>query len=589
MGSVSRIQADISEKKTRMFVFFDEWDKDDVRVIKSIPNGAYSQTIGGWRVPLDLAVGRQLREAYGDRLIMSPALREWARGARRREKEAKRLALADDLPLDRLALADTTLGQYLRGYQRAGVAAMRASSMINGDDMGLGKTVTTIAALAEQNLAEGFNLVVAPKSSIETVWYDEVCRWVDIQERVFMFSGDVTPHRRHQNLYHYNACRQEGWPAWMVMTAAQFRIMAPMFITLKTQFDSFIVDEFHLTGLTSGSTKKDQGSQFFKLAMQIQASRRYGLSGTPIGGQPLRLWSALRWIAPDVFRSKWQWAKQWLEVITGPFGTDFGGIRKDREDAFFTYHAPYLLRRKKEDVAPELPPKQRIVIRCDMLPAQRRQYRAFAKEAELIVDNEHMIATNRLTELSRLRAFASAECTAERKRDGTIKLHPQVAKGGKYQTLTEKLEESGIGQNGKVAVVATTFRSIATGLYLELSKKYNCGLIMGGVKGKDRANDIRSFQRGDLDIMVMTTQAGGVAITLDRADDVHILDESWNPDHQSQLEDRLLRISRIHQVTCFYYRTRGTIEEEVNQTVTEKGVTNHQILDLVRQSIKGKK
>lgn len=586
---MTKIRADISEKQTRMFLFLDRFDSDDVRVIKSIPNGAYSNTIGGWRVPLDLAIGRQLKAAFGDRLVLSPALNEWARGARRRERQAKRLALADDLPIERLAIADTTLGKYLRGYQRAGVAAMSANHMINGDDMGLGKTVCTIAALAEQNLAEGFNLVVAPKSSIETVWYDEVCRWVDIQERVFMFSGDVTPHRRHKNLHTYNVCRQMGWPAWLVMTAAQFRTMAPMFVTARTMFDSFIIDEFHLTGLTTGSTKKDQGTQFFQLAMQIQASRRYGLSGTPIGGQPLRLWSALRWIAPDVFRSKWQWAKQWLEVVNTPFGTDFGGIRPEVEQEFFTYHAPYLLRRKKEDVAPELPPKQRVVIRCDMLPQQRRQYREFAKHAELIVDDKHMIATNRLTELSRLRAFASAECTATYKPDGSIKLNPQVAKGGKYETLIEKLKEAGIGQNGKCCVVATTFRSLATGLYLELSKNYRCGLIIGGVKAKDRGDYIRSFQKGDLDIMVMTSRAGGVAITLDRADDVFIMDEDWNPDVQSQLEDRLLRISRIHQVTAYYFRTKGTIEEEVNQTVTEKKLTNHQILDLVRQSIKGKK
>lgn len=582
------IRADISEKQTRMFLFLDRFDPDDVRVIKSIPNGAYSNTIGGWRVPLDLAIGRQLKAAFGDRLVLSPALTEWARAARRRERQAKRLALADDLPIERLAIADTGLGKYLRGYQRAGVAAMSANSMINGDDMGLGKTVATIAALQEQNMALGYNLVVAPKSSIETVWRDELEKWIP-GLMVYTFSGDVTPDKRHRQLYEYNLCRQNSRPAWMVMTAPAFRTMAPMFITTKTAWTSFIIDEFHLTGLTSGSTKKDQGTQFFQLAMQIQASRRYGLSGTPIGGQPLRLWSALRWIAPDVFRSKWQWAKQWLEVVNTPFGTDFGGIRPEVEKEFFVYHAPYLLRRKKEDVAPELPPKQRIVIRCDMLPKQRRQYREFAKHAELIIDQKHMIATNRLTELSRLRAFASAECTAEYKPDGSIKLNPQVAKGGKYEALIEKLKESGIGQGGKCCVVATTFRSLATGLYLELSKNYRCGLIMGGVKAKDRGDYIRSFQSGKLDIMVMTSRAGGVAITLDRADDVFIMDEDWNPDVQSQLEDRLLRISRIHQVTAYYFRARGTIEEEVNQTVTEKKLTNHQILDLVRQSIKGKK
>jgi SNF2 family DNA or RNA helicase len=572
-----------------MFVFFEQWNRDDIAVIKSIPNGAYSSTIGGWRVPLDLAVGRQLKKAYGDRLVMSPALKAWARNARRQERGARKLALTHDLPLDRLAIAETRprLAGYLRGYQRAGVAAMAGQSMINGDDMGLGKTVTTIAALAEQNIDVGWNLIVAPKSSIETVWYDEACKWVDyLRGRVFTFSGDVTPHQRHKRLHDYNVCRQASKPAWLVMTAPAFRQMAPMFITARTQFDSFVVDEFHLTGLTSGSTKKDQGSQFFQLAMKIQATRRYGLSGTPIGGKPLRLWSTLHWIAPDVFRSKWQWAKTWLEIIETPFGSDFGGIREDKEEAFFTYHAPYLLRRKKEEVAPELPPKQRIIVRCDMRPKQRKQYRDFAREMEIRIDNEQIVATNKLTELTYLRAFASAECSAERKPNGAVRLSPRVDLGGKWEPLLERLKEAGIGEDGKVAVVSSSFRSIAQSAYFALSKHYNCGLIAGGVSAAKRGTAIRSFQKGELDIMVMTTQAGGVAITLDRADHVHILDESWNPDHQNQLEDRLLRISRIHQVTCYYYRTRGTIEEEVNQTTTEKNLTNEQLLDKVRQSLK---
>jgi SNF2 family DNA or RNA helicase len=578
---MSRVRADISPKGTRMFIFFDQWDRKDVAAVKAIPNGAYSATIGGWRVPLDLAVGRQLRKAYGKRLVMSPALEEWARGARRREREARQLALADDHAIERLELAGTDLGTFLRPYQRAGVALMAKGSMINGDDMGLGKTVTTIAALREQGLDRGYHLVVAPKSSLDSVWADEIMRWVP-DAAVVAYSGDTAV----ENRVLYISNHTKGGSTWIVCTTPMFRRLDWIH---TQQWSSFIVDEFHQTGLTSGSTKKDQGSQFFQLAMKIKAERRYGLSGTPIGGQPLRLWSALRWVAPDVFRSKWQWAKQWLEVVTTPFGTEFGGIRKDKEAEFFTYHAPYLLRRKKEDVAPELPPKQRIVIRCDMLPAQRKQYRVFAKQAELIVDNEHLIATNKLTELARLRAFASAECTAERKPNGSIKLNPAVEKGGKYLALMEKLKELGVGDNGKVAVVSTTFRGIATGLYLSLSKHYNCGLIMGGVKAKDRADYIRSFQKGELDIMVMTSRAGGVAITLDRADDVFIVDEDWNPDVQSQLEDRLLRISRIHQVTAYYFRTRGTIEEEINQTVTEKNLTNHQILDLVRQSIKGKR
>jgi SNF2 family DNA or RNA helicase len=85
--------------------------------------------------------------------------------------------------------------------------------------------------------------------------------------------------------------------------------------------------------------------------------------------------------------------------------------------------------------------------------------------------------------------------------------------------------------------------------------------------------------------VVLTLKAGGVSITLDAADHVHVIDEDFNPDVQTQFEDRAHRMSRIHQVTCYYYRTRGTIEEEINEVVFNKQMTNEQLLDKVRQSL----
>jgi SWI/SNF-related matrix-associated actin-dependent regulator 1 of chromatin subfamily A len=115
-------------------------------------------------------------------------------------------------------------------------------------------------------------------------------------------------------------------------------------------------------------------------------------------------------------------------------------------------------------------------------------------------------------------------------------------------------------------------------------------MITGDTSGKKRKEVIQNFQAGTgARVVVMTTTAGGVAITLDRADTVHILDETFNPDDQAQLEDRIHRASRIHQVTCYYYRTRGTIEEDIYELTREKEVTNQQILNELRLKYLGKK
>jgi SNF2 family DNA or RNA helicase len=87
----------------------------------------------------------------------------------------------------------------------------------------------------------------------------------------------------------------------------------------------------------------------------------------------------------------------------------------------------------------------------------------------------------------------------------------------------------------------------------------------------------------------MTTKAGGVSITLDRADTVHLLDETWVPDDQEQAEDRIHRASRMHQVTCYYYRTKSTIEEEIADLTAEKADVNEAILDRRRNGYKASK
>jgi SNF2 family DNA or RNA helicase len=110
-------------------------------------------------------------------------------------------------------------------------------------------------------------------------------------------------------------------------------------------------------------------------------------------------------------------------------------------------------------------------------------------------------------------------------------------------------------------------------------------MITGDTKQSERTRIVERFQRGENPprVLVITTTAGGVAITLDRAESVHIMDETWDPDDQSQLEDRVHRISRIHQVTVYKYRSLGTIEELIHKRVGDKQLTNETIMDVRRQ------
>jgi SNF2 family DNA or RNA helicase len=563
------VHAELTPNGRKIDVSFTRYDKAQVRAIKAVPDATWRNGDGCWRVNADLVTGRLLRKLFGRELVLGPMLKEWALAERDKERNLRSMSKATDATLD----IPKEMSGWMRPYQRAGAAFLARGNMLNGDDMGLGKSVETVAALIHQGLDIGLNLIVAPKSSCESVWPAEILRWLPYAN-VLPIHGDSTAGRQKPNL-----------------VASTFVCCTPEMLRrldwiLEVEWNSFTIDEFHLAGLTNANTRHDKGSIFFQKAMGVVCERKYAVSGTPMGGQPLRLWGVLHFLEPKIFSSKWRWADQWLEVKDNDFGKEIGDIEPEKEEEFYKYHAQFILRRKKEEVLPQLPPKQRIEVTCSMRPRQRQHYRKFAKEAELILNDIHLSSTNKLAEMSRLKAFASGECVATRRTNGSIKLHPDFSKGGKADALLERLLEGGVDKGDRQAIVGTQFSEVADSIFAYLSERdFNVAKITGSVGAKERGKVIKSFQEGELQVVVLTLKAGGVSITLDAADHVHVIDEDFNPDVQTQFEDRAHRMSRIHQVTCYYYRTRGTIEEEINEVVFNKQMTNEQLLDKVRQSL----
>jgi SNF2 family DNA or RNA helicase len=113
-----------------------------------------------------------------------------------------------------------------------------------------------------------------------------------------------------------------------------------------------------------------------------------------------------------------------------------------------------------------------------------------------------------------------------------------------------------------------------------------CEIISGAVEMKERNRIMEEFQSGQVRVAVLVTAAAGVGITLNRASDVHVLDETWNPDDQTQVTDRAVDTTRIHQVTALVYRSRGTVEEYIKKVNDEKFEVNKNVLDLRRQMLK---
>lgn len=631
---MAAVKATLNEKRDRVVVTF-QFSGERLAKIKTIEGKRFTPADKGgpyWTVPLDMRSMRILRSLFDGEIEWDPNLLAWGRETRKREDNLTELAHATDFPIDQLKIATKlpAFAEWLRGYQRADVKFLSEANAINANEQGLGKTAEIIAAVYEADLEHGSHLVSAPVTSLEVVWLAEITKWTGIP----CLSAE-DPAQRKVNIKRAYEMHQAGEPFWLCINPGMITYTSikeydqwkqkEVEVGVEEKYPELFqipwttitLDEFHKMGLNTPSTLTARAVYALKSA---EGGRRWGMSGTPMGGKPLKLYGALKFIEPKTYSSKWTWAGTWLDITVG-YGNhkEIGGLKEGTEDEFYRHHAKHMVRHLKSEVLPQLPPKQYVDVWCHMTPKQAKQYKAFAKESEVRIDELNLSATGILAEYARLKFFSTAYCEAIEKPKrckkcagsgfegqfecetcgGTgvidqIKLKPTFD-SGKLPQLLAKLAESGIdpqdGDGEAVAVVGSQSVEVCEMIHRYLNEKGIPTEILTGktVKPGERTRLVKGFQNGDYRVLVLSTLAGGVSITLDRADTVHIMDETWVPDDQEQLEDRIHRASRIHQVTCFYYRSRDTIEQYIKDVNDEKAFTNESILDTRRNGFRALK
>lgn len=517
-------------------------------------------------------------------------------------------------------------------FQAADVAYMaHADHPLNGNHPGLGKTPETIAAIFECGLDDGPILVVAPKSALEATWLTELNEWQG--HPVYVSTGSKA--RKDAVIGEFLAnVVDAGKAGWLVVNPDQVRYRegfeicqyhtgAGMSAEMKkemrrcaqcevrpvsefpalhaTPWNAIILDECHKNAVRNPNTLTAKGMFGLKIK---EGGKRIGLTGTPMGGKIINLWGILHYLNPTVFTSKWRWADMWTDVEDGTYGKTIGESIKhcrahfgwndeengrpvceacaEVEDAFYGMLAPYMTRRTKKEALPWLPDKQFVPLWVDFgSDKHRKQYEEFANESQTMIDENPITAMNVLSEYTRLKQFSFGR---HEMRDG--KLVP-TEDSGKLQQLQQKLEELGIwdGTTDEQAVIASQFSEVVDLIHDWLNANgVPTTKITGAVSSAKRRGELKEdFQSGEgARVIVMTTTAGGVSITLDRASNVFVVDETWDPDDQEQLEDRCHRASRIHQVTVYYLRTAGTIEEYIAETTGTKFARNVRVLDARR-------
>jgi SNF2 family DNA or RNA helicase len=558
---------------------------------KRVQGARWRATEKVWSYPLEWGTCLELRHVWGDQLVVGPELTAWAKTERERRAGLRAITKLDSFHLDRVTALAPLLAKAMtaRTYQQVGAAFLsRSRSALLADDPGLGKTLQALAAVLE-SLVVGPTLIVAPAPAVTMTWLPEIEKWLP-GDLVRAAVGSRTKRERAI----VDVLTSDAERRWLVINPEMLRPGQYPVLT-DTVWAHVIVDESHKMLITRTAMKKDQPLQRQGLgALRIRDDGlRLAMSGTPFRGHLENLWGTLNWLNPTRYTSFWRWVERWFEVWDDPVRGNrvIGDLHLHLRDQFYAELDSVMLRRTKAEAAPDLPPKLyagRMLkdqvygpagIWLPMLPAQKKAYEEMRRHAAAELEGGTLLANGVLAEYTRLKQFATSAGTITD--DDTF---VPALPSNKFEWLVNWLAERGIEKGGEgtsKVIVASQYSQVIDLFHTELAALGIDSLrITGSVVDQDRVDAKNQFQaEGGPRVMLLTTTAGGVSLTLDAADDVIFVDETWIPDDQTQVEDRAHRVSRMHQVTIWYLRSLGSIEHKIATSAFMLDAAQKDVLD----------
>lgn len=567
----------------------------------------------GWTYPLTMETCRSLRRVFKDRLQIGPELSAWALTASAAQSELQGIktlpgedawALLGNLDFRAPRLARAL---WNRPFQANGAlfAARASAGSGNLDEPGLGKTLQALAAATERGCRS--ILVLCRSSAVTSVWDREIQRWLGGNDRfrVLTFPCTGTRGSREVKLGVFDNFRDAACVSYLICNIEMARIARicengktsrqckrlcehetdPVFTErpdypqlFAEPWDAIICDESHRAVV--GSSAKSDSVSMVRLGMTqlplAEGGMRLALSGTPARGDNRKFWGTLNWLDPAQFGSYWRFMEDFFEVETGPYEEKIvGQLKPYRQKAFDRILSTYFIRRTKPEVAPDMPPKLYAGSLLDprnpdsphgvwleMTTDQRQAYEDMQAWGDAQIEGGRVMAVGTLAEMTRLKQFACSACQLvedPRSESGTRVMH--WGSSNKLEWLLEFLED--LDGAGKV-VVASQFTGLLgyfSGKLLDAGHPH--WMLTGETSPKQRLYAQDQFQQGDASLILVNTLAGGESINLSKASYMVFLDETWIPDEQEQMENRGDRLGDPSQLTVYYLRSLGTLEEEI--------------------------
>ncbi len=434
----------------------------------------------------------------------------------------------------------------LRRYQQEGLAwlGFLAEARLGGvlaDDMGLGKTVQVLAHVWTER-AEGRldkpTLVVAPTTLVAN-WRDEARRFAP-QMKVLVLHG---PDRE---------ARFERIPEHdLVITT--YPLLSRDRATLKKHaFGLMVMDE--------SQTIKNARTLAANVVRELKADRRLAMTGTPLENHLGELWAQFDAVEPGLLGSE----AQFTQLYRDPIEEDGDLKRLERLNRRI---APLMLRRRKEDVLLDLPPKTEIVQPVQLENAQAELYEAIRAAQHQRVREAVALqgaAQSGIVVLDALLRLRQACCDPR-----LVKLEhiPHDVPSAKLEHLLSMLDE--LVATGRRALVFSQFTEMLGLIETALEERGIPHLLLTG-QTRDRADVVEKFQNGDAPVFLISLKAGGVGLNLTAADTVIHYDPWWNPAAENQATDRAYRIGQDKPVFVYKLICAGTVEERIRQLQARK-------------------
>lgn len=427
----------------------------------------------------------------------------------------------------------------LRDYQETGLnwLAFLRDYRLNGilaDDMGLGKTVQTVAHIQNEKQSGRLIhpvLVIAPTSLMGN-WRREITAFAPGLKVVVLQGPD----------------RQQYFSS-----IAGADVVLTTYPLLPRDADTLLAEQYHLLVLDEAQLIKNPRAKAAQVVRKIDTKHRLCLTGTPMENHLGELWSLFDFLMPGFLGN----LKTFKRFYQNPI-EKHGDIEK--RDQLARRVAPFMLRRKKDEVEKELPPKTEMIRSTPLGKSQAALYETIRLSMEARVREtiaSKGLARSHITILDALLKLRQTCCDPR-----LLKLEQakKIKESAKLEMLMEMLPE--LLEEGRRVLIFSQFVSMLRIIEEKLDDQEIGYLKLTGETRK-RDEVIQRFDDQEADVFLISLKAGGVGLNLTSADTVILYDPWWNPAVEAQAMDRTHRIGQDKPVFVYKLLTEGTVEEKI--------------------------